>query len=212
MRVLITFILSFGLTFQGLTQKLIKDYKRIADKSLLKYFDTNVVSKVQCDRFNVTENDGSSRYFYNENKYKKIDFTIITFKYSLFDTALNDDIYFYVSVNKNYQVIHDSSILKKIPLCIRTHQSCNFISSDSAKRIAITDSIKYVNHLSSQLEINKLDNAYYWIITGHRPSDRPKNNKPTLNRYAETISPDQRRIINALTGQTISNKQFEYDW
>lgn len=125
---------------------------------------------------------------------------------------LNDDIYFYVSVNKSHQVIIDSSIFKRIPLCIRTSQSCNFISSDSAKQIAVTDSIKFANDLSYQLERNKVDKEYYWIITGHRPSDRPKTNKSSLNRYAETISTDQRRIINAQTGLIIPYEEFDYDW
>ena len=212
MRILITLLFCFGLSLRGLTQKLIKDYKLIADKSLFKFLDTNVISKVQCDRFTITDSDGSGRYFYEENKNKRIAFSRITFGFSLFDSILNSDIYFYVSVNQNYQVINDSSIIKKIPLCIRRGQSCNFIPSDSAKRIAIKDSIKYVNDLSFQLERNKFDKEYYWIITGHRPSDRPKSNKPSLNVYVETISTDQRRIINAQTGLIVTYKQFDYDW
>ena len=99
-----------------------------------------------------------------------------------------------------------------MPLCIRTSQTCNFISADSAKQLSIIDSIKYSDDLSSQLERNKLDKEYYWIITGHKSSGRPKSNKPSLNVYSESISTDQRKIINAQTGHIINYKQFEYDW
>lgn len=201
------------MSIQGLTQNLVKDYKLIADKSLIKYFDSSVAAKVLCNRFTVVSLDKQSggRYFYNENKNKRLPFSIITFAYSIFDKALNDDLYFYVSVDKNKHVVNDS-ILKKLPSCIRNARNCDFISSDSAKQIAIADSIKYADDLSSQLERNKYDQAYYWIITGHQPSERLKASKPSLNVHAETISTSQRRIINAQTGHIISYEQFEYDW
>lgn len=214
MKALVLFTIIFILTFKGRTQNLVKDYKRVADKSLLSYFDTIVVSKIRCDRFVAVSIDknGSSRYFYNENKNKKLSFSTITFTYSLFDKVLNSDIIFYVSVDKNYKIIQDSSIHKKVPLCIRTIQTCNFISSDKAKQIAIIDSIRYADNLSYQLEKNKFDKDYYWIITGRKPSKRPTANKSSIRLNAETISITQRRIINAQTGQIISYKQFEYDW
>lgn len=212
MKSLNTILLSFGVTWQATSQNLIRDYKKFADKSLLQYFDATVLSKIKCDRFTTYDKYGSDRFIYNENKNKRLPFSSISFTYSLFDKVLNDDIYFYISVNKSHQVIIDSSIFKRIPLCIRTSQSCNFISSDSAKQIAVTDSIKFANDLSYQLERNKVDKEYYWIITGHRPSDRPKTNKSSLNRYAETISTDQRRIINAQTGLIIPYEEFDYDW
>lgn len=212
MNIRIILIFTFGLTYQGMTQNLIRDYKRIADKSLLKYFDNKVASQVKCDRFTISDNDGSSRFIYNENKNKRMVFKTITFRYSIFDKVLNDDIHFYISVNKSHQVTDDSSLFKSVPTCIRTFQICNFISSDSAKNISIADSIKFPNNLSSQLERNKFDKEYYWIITGHKPSDMPKTNKPSLNLYAEGVSSSQRRIVNAKTGQIFSDRQFEYDW
>jgi hypothetical protein len=213
-KTLILFTITFGLTVRGAAQNLVKDYKRVADKSLLFYFDTIIVSKIQCDRFMAVSLDkrGSSRYFYNENKNKKLSFSIITFTYSLFDKVLNDDIEFYVSVDKKFKIIRDSSILKKVPTCIRIIQPCNFISSDNAKQIAITDSIMYADNLSCQLEINKFDKDYYWIITGHKPSKKSTTNKSSIRLYAETISMDQRRIIHAQTGQIISSKKFDYNW
>ena len=214
MNILITLIFSLGLTYQGLSQNLVKDYKKVADNSLIKYLDSNIISKVKCDRFGTLSLDkqSSGRHFYTVNKYKRLLFSTITFNYKLFDNTLNDDLYFYITVDKNLKVIRDSSIIKNVPLCIRTSQTCNFISSDSAKRISIEDSIKYADDLSSQLERNKFDKEYYWIITGHRPSDRPKDNKPSLNVYAEVISSNQRRIVNARTGHIINNRQFDYDW
>jgi hypothetical protein len=214
MNILITFIFSLGLTFQALSQGLIRDYKKVADKSLFKYLDSIIVSKVKCDRFVTLSLDkqSSGRYFYEVNKNKKLFFSTITFNYKLFDNALNDDLYFYITVDKNLKIIRDSSIVKNIPLCIRITQDCKFISADSAKKISITDSIRYTDDLSSQLERNKFDKKYYWIITGHKSSDRPKSTKPSLNLYAESISTDQRRIINAQTGQIINYKQFDYDW
>lgn len=214
MKILITLIFSLGLTYQGLSQSLVKDYKKVADKSLFKYLDTSIISKVKCDRFGTLSLDkqSSGRYFYGVSKYKRLLFSTITFNYTLFDNRLNDDLYFYVTVDKNLKVIRDSSIVKNIPLCIRTSQTCNLISADSAKQISIVDSIKYADDLSSQLERNKFDKEYYWVITGHRPSDRPKSNKPSLNVYAESISTNQRRIINAKTGHIINYTQFDYDW
>ena len=211
---LITVILFFGLTFQGMSQNLVKDYKKVADKSLLEYFDTTVLSKVKCNRFSTLSLDkqGSNTYFYNENRNQRLSFSAITFDYTLFDYALNDFIYFYISVDRKFQVFRDSSIIKKVPLCIRASQPCAFISSDSAKRISIADSIQYADRLSSQLERNKFDKEYYWIITGHKPSGRPKSNKPSLSLYAETISTSKRRIINAQTGQLLNYEQFDYDW
>jgi hypothetical protein len=212
MNILITLIFSFGLTYSGLSQNLVKDYKKVADKSLFKYLDTSIISNVKCDRFSTSDKYGSNRYFYEVNKYKRLLFSTITFDYRLFNKQLNNDLYFYISVDKNHKVIWDSSIVKNVSDCIRTSQTCTFISADSAKRISIADSIEYSNDLSSQLERNKFDKVYYWIITGHKPSDRPKSKKPSLSLYAETVSPAQTRIINAETGHIINYKQFDYDW
>ena len=211
-KLFLTLTLSFGLAIQGISQNLIKDYKKIADKSLINHFDTITLSQVECDRFTISDNDGSGRFFYETNKNKRIAFETITFLYSLFDKALNNDIYFYITINRQFKIIRDSSIVKNVPLCIRISQPCNFISSDSAKQISIADSIKYAAHLSSQLERNQFDKEFYWIIRGHAPAGRPKTNKPDLNLYAESISISQQRIINARTGQIISYKQFDYDW
>jgi hypothetical protein len=214
MNIIIKFIFLLALPFQGASQNLVKDYKKVADKSLLKYLDTSIILKVKCDRFGTLSLDerSSGRHFYNADKNKRLLFSTITFNYKLFDNSLNDDLYFYITVDKNLKVIRDSSIVKNVPLCIRVSQSCSFISADSAKQIAIIDLIKYADDLSSQLERNKFDKEYYWIITGHKPSNRPKTTKPSLNVYAESISTDQRRIINARTGQIINYKQFDYDW
>ena len=214
MKIILTLIFTIVLSSSTKPQKLISDYKKVADKSLLNYFNVAVIPKIKCNSFGTISQDKqtANSYFYSENRSKILSFSVINFSYTLFDTALNYNIDFVISVDKNFRIAHDSSILKSVPVCILTFQNCALISTDSAKQISISDSIKFNNDLTSQLEKNKLDKEYYWIITGHKPSDRPKKNKPSLELHSEFISSDQRRIINAKTGQIITSKEFDLDW
>jgi hypothetical protein len=51
MKPIILFTIIFGLAFSRSSQTLVKDYKKVADKSLLAYFDISAVPKIQCNRF-----------------------------------------------------------------------------------------------------------------------------------------------------------------
>jgi hypothetical protein len=200
------------LASSGQSQHLVKDYRRIADKSISKYIDSAVASKVKCETFTAenTNSRTSETYLYNENKNKILGYNRITFYYILFYSPLNVDIRFYITVSYHHHLIDDSSIIKCLPECVRNPHFCPFISSDSAKSISIKNSIQYPHDLNCELQRNRNDNEFYWIITGRPTLENPK---VYPNAHARTsITSSQRRIINAKTGHLISMRQFSQDW
>jgi hypothetical protein len=89
---------------------------------------------------------------------------------------------------------------KSIPECIKKNAGCNFITKDSAIKIALKDSILYSDNLFSTFWKRYNRNDYYWIITG-----RPIEVQSNLHRRSATKIPTRsRKYINALTGQLIS--------
>jgi hypothetical protein len=208
---LLVLLLTLAMTLNGSTQNLVRDYKRTADEVLVKYFDKAILPRIKCDIFSESDQEGTERSFYKENSNKALSLSTITFDYYLFDSTLNDDIRFYVTLDKNHRVSWDSSIIKRVPACVRDNQPCYFISADSAKKIAIVDAIPFPTNINYQLERNKQDGEFYWVVTG-RKANKTKTNASPLTRSASSISATQERFIHAQTGAIISSKQFSFDW
>ena len=192
----------------GYSQQSVITYKKVADKSIYKYFDSSLQNKLKCEVFKTDRNN----YIYEENKTKKLFFSYIRFEYSYFVNNLNCSLSFYVIVDKNKVNVQDSSILKNIPICIRTKSNCNFINSDSAIKIAINDCIQYPSTLSFELRRNKKDGEFYWVITGHKYSRAPETHKHRFYLYTEGISTSQQRIIDSKNGKIINWQDFAYDF
>jgi len=161
MRKLLLYLLTFGFVSFTYPQKSIRDYKQLADKAILQYFDTSLIKKINCYYFSICSSTNSCQEFlYEKDNRKRLNFSSISFKYHFFSKDLNQLLWFSISINKAQTHIDYSTLLAKIPLCIRSLLNCNYISSDSAKKIAIHDSILYPRYLSAYLAKSKRDQNF----------------------------------------------------
>jgi hypothetical protein len=214
--ILLLWAITFSVT--GHAQNPVWRYKKKADSVLLKYFDSTLLGKIKMDdNFWVENKNGNSDGFsYSKAKYNRIAFSEIGFRYSFFVPELNTRLFFNVYLNKDYSFKYDSMIPKWIPACIRAAKPCGFITSDSAKKIAVKDSVAYSYNLKVLLEHNRLDGAYYWTVTGReiqRPKKRIVNGKVYIQVPVKIcwIMPYQYRYINAITGAILDNNNFRGD-
>jgi hypothetical protein len=170
------------------------------------------MKQIHCELVSINEEGITDRLYYTDNKDRRVKFKTLFFQYYLHSAVLKDELQFYVGIYSNNTVIQDSSIIKGIPECIRRNWTCNFLNSEDAKRIAIRDSIKYPDNLSCELERNKIDKEYYWVITGHKKEklDPVKSKVPILR--ASLVTSSMTRIIHATTGVIVKEDQFDYDW
>ena len=128
-------------------------------------------------------------------------FLSITFTYSYFSKAIDYWFDFDVSISKDKKQIYNLQSLDEIPICLRNNEDCGYIKKDSAIKIAIKDSIMYPNNLTVGFVRPVKKSQYYWYITGRPKEVVQKNARRTTVRK---ISPNQRKIINAVTGDIIS--------
>ncbi len=80
---------------------------------------------------------------------------------------------------------------------------CNYISKDSAIRIAIKDSILYPNNLVANLNKYYNSNNYFWFVTG-----TPKIKKTYKRTPVKRNSTKHQRIINAITGKIVPYNEY----
>ena len=90
-----------------------------------------------------------------------------------------------------------------MPICVRRDEACNFISKDSAIKIALSDSIKYSENLSTTLEQAPQTNLFYWVVSG-----QPKQKRVKKVNYASGWLIIDYRYVNAVTGEIISRQKF----
>jgi hypothetical protein len=206
-KICITFLL-VSLILAGNCQQRIFDYKQVADETLKNYFDKSLIKQMKYEVASFIAADSTeviyTRHFV-PGKNDKENFLSITFKYSYFAKAINYWFDFDIAVSKDKKQFSNLQTIEEIPFCLRYNEECNYIKKDSAVKIAIADSILYPANLAIAFvkPIKKKD--YYWFITG-RPRVVVKTNGRRTT--ARKISPNQRKIINAVTGRIISWQDY----
>ena len=212
---LITILLTMFSLFSHLdvqSQKPVSFYKATADSSLKNFFDSRVMKNISCTYFDIHDDDGSSEYYFNDNKNKKFHFKTIVFEYALYSSELKYNFRFFVEIDIKNKVAWDSSITRRVPECIRKMRPCNFINSEESRKIAINDSIEHPDNLGFQLERNKLDKEYYWMIIGHEKENYYPANSKVRIRTSSVGTPRNHRFINAKTGKIVNWNEFKLDW
>jgi hypothetical protein len=127
----------------------------------------------------------------------------ITFFYSFYSIKLNYLFDFEVTIAGSKRILDDTTLLITVPTCIAKNTDCNFITKDSAIKIAIRDSILYPKNVEVSLYRHDINYNYYWFA--HSAPLVKKTNKRTATKRSSTR---QERIINAMTGEIISHKDY----
>lgn len=203
----ITFILTL-FSLKGISQQKILDYKYSIDSKIKNYFYLGFINKMKCRVISMIGLDSSESFFTNNyipDKNDKESFLTITFTYSLYSKAIEEYVDFDITISKNKKLLTNLEILEEIPNCIRKNDDCGYIKKDSAIKIAISDSIDFPKNLTAHFFKPLKKNEYYWLITGNKKEINKKNRKRSS---VKKISPTQRKIINALTGQIVPKEEY----
>jgi hypothetical protein len=183
-----------------LSQDKLSLYKLKVDSVIKKTMDLAVVEKLTLVDLLISPEDSSRTRFINFklNKDKKIAFLTATFFFEFYEATMDYSFRFPVIIDRNKNVIDEAAIFNYLPVCVVKKAACNFISKDSALKIAIRDSILFTDNLSITLFQEHKKDIFFWLVTG-KPKAKDNNaavaDKP-VNR--------QRRLINAKTGQIIT--------
>jgi hypothetical protein len=206
-RLYLTYILTI-LTSTSIAQRKLLDYKHVIDVRLLAYFDSALVKQMSCTVSSLVGLDSVESFYtrsYVPTKDNRAAFLSITFTYKFYSKSINHTFDFDVSISKDKIVTTDFSKWEEIPSCIRSNLACDFINKDSAVKIALADSIEYPNNLSVRFGRPLRTNEYFWYINGRPKQTQNKGARRTTTRK---VSPKQRKIINALTGDIISWQEY----
>ena len=200
-----TFFLFILISLTCYSQDKLSVYKAKVDKVILNYFDKSLINKIKCTDVCVYGLDSSIIYFgdYETSKNNKEKLSSAIFFYSFFSRKLNYLFKFEVTINKSRKVQMDSSLFFEIPDCIAKKIECNYITKDSAIKIAIRDSISYPKNLDVELYKNFRGDNYFWFVTGY-PFVKKKNRRNATKRSGTNYG----RIINAISGEIISHKDY----
>jgi hypothetical protein len=204
----ILLIIIFSLnTLCVLSQDVINNYKSAADKEIFLSFDSSLGELIRCKEVSYAGKYDVETWSPNYNKVKleKVKPQSISFTYSFFSKPINNTFSFVVSVTKKTNKQMVVSGLKSIPDCIKKNTGCNFITRESAIKIALEDSILYSDNLFATFQKRYNRNDYFWIIIG-----RPIEVSSRLHRRSATKFPTRSwKYINALTGQLISWQNYQ---
>ena len=204
----ILLILIFSVkTLCVLSQDIIDNYKSTADREIFRSFDSSLVGLISCKEVSYIAKYDVETWSPNYDKVKleKVKPQSISFTYSFFSKPISDTFSFVVSVIKKPNKQMTVSGFKSIPDCIKKNAGCNFITRESAIKIALEDSILYSDNLFVTFQKRYNRNDYFWIIIG-----RPIEVSSNLHRRSATIYPTRsRKYINALTGQLISWQDYQ---
>lgn len=172
-------------------------YKQKVDSVITKKIDLAVVEKLNLVDLLISPEDSAKTRFINFklNKDKKIDFSTATFFFEFYELSMDYSFRFSVKIDRKKKVIDETAIFNHLPTCVIKKKACNFISKDSALKIAIKDSILFTDNLSITLSQEHKKDNFYWLVTG-KPKDETKV-------PADNLVKRQRRLINAITGQII---------
>jgi hypothetical protein len=163
----ILLILIFSVkTLYVLSQDIIDNYKSVADKEISRSFDSSLVELIKCKEVSYISKFDVETWSPNYDKVKleKVKPQSISFTYSFFSKQINDTFSFVVSVTKKTNKEMGVSGFKSIPECIKKNEGCNFITRESAIKIALEDSILYSDNLFATFQKRYSRNDYFWII------------------------------------------------
>jgi hypothetical protein len=149
--------------------------------------------------------DSTLIYFsdYEPAKNKKEKLLTVTFFYSYYSKELNYLFNFDITIDRQKNIQSDSTLFIEIPNCIAKKLDCNYISKDSAIKIAIKDGILYPNNLVANLIKYYNSNNYFWFVTGS--AKVKKTDKRTVVKRNST---KHQRIINAITGKIVPYNEY----
>lgn len=193
------------LTLSSYSQDKVSVYKFKADNVIANYFDRSHVSKIKCTDVAIYGLDSSMIYFadFEQAKNRREKVSTITFFYSFYSKKLNYLFDFEVTIAGNKRILDDTTLLANVPTCIAKNIECNFITKDSAIKIAIKDSISYPKNVGADLYRHYKNYNYYWFVRS-----APIVKKSTRRTATKRSSTRQERIVNAMTGEIISHKDY----
>jgi hypothetical protein len=179
-------------------------YKRIADKIISQAFDSSVSRSIKCYKFSVKPSDNGGISFSSYEHFKNRRGTVkeIAFDYSLYSTAIKDKFLFRVRLNSKRELLNKEE-LSYIPGCIKKNDTCNLLTRNEAIQIAIRDSIDFPNNLTTDFQISK-KGEYYWYIQGEKLADKNKNRQSPYGN----IGLNAFRYIDAKTGKVIQYQKM----
>jgi hypothetical protein len=183
-------------------------YKKVTDQLINKNFDSTLIHLIKCKNFNLFSADGNvttSFPSYEKFKLEKEKFSQITFTYIFISPTLNNPFSFTITLDSKKRPVYKKTLFENVPVCVRLNKKCDFISKDSAIRIALKDSIEYVENLSITLQQAPQTNVFYWVVEG-QPKQKPQ--KKVKYPYSSGYRSIDYRYINATTSEIISMQQF----
>jgi len=189
-------------------------YKVESEKILQNYFPTATIQKITCDGYLLTSecHSSSSSYVQCENYRDTVEldsntgcpYKIFTTQYVLYSKELNYSFQLYIYWNKDPV---ETNFSKAIPNCIKLNTTCNYISRDSAMRIAIKYSNKFNKKTIDATDFikSRTDKQFYWAFTIYAKTE--DDNKKLFRKI-----PGSRILINSVTGKVVNEKKFKEDW
>lgn len=206
-----TFLFYMLLAITSYSQDKVSVYKTKADILIANYFDKSLIPYIKCTDVVIYGMDSSMLFYsdYQHAKNRKEKLSSVEFNYSFFSKVLNYNFNFPITVARNKKVQLDSLLFMAIPYCIAKNIPCNFITKDSALKLAIKDSIAYPKNLRAELYKHYKSDSYFWFVTG-RPITKTPQKKRTATKRTTTnrSSPKNERIINAQTSEMIPYKEY----
>jgi len=174
-------------------------YKRISDKIISQAFDSSVSHSIKCYKFSVKPSDNGGISFSSYEQFKNRRGTVkeILFEYSLYSTAIKDKFLFSIRLNSKKELLNKEE-LSYIPDCIKKNDTCSLVTRNEAIQIAIRDSIDFPNNLTTNFQISK-NGEYYWYIQGQKLEDKKKNSQSAYGN----IGLNAFRYVDAKTGKVI---------
>ena len=200
-----TFLCFIFLTLSSYSQDKVSVYKSKADNIVANYFDKSFISRIKCTDVAIYGLDSIMIYFadFEQARNRRDRISTITFFYSFYSKKLNYLLDFEVTIAGSKRILDDTTLVAKVPTCIAKNIDCNFITKDSAIKIAIKDSISYPKNIGADLYRHYKSFNYYWFVRSAPIVKKSKRRSATKRG-----SRKQERIINAITGEIISHKDY----
>ena len=186
------------------SQDSISLFKEVAYRIVEQKFTQAQLKNVKCECFTTYLNNNSESFYPSYDMFSDVteSFSKVEFTFSLFSDKIGDKIDFYITIDKDKKVENEGHIFKGIPKCFIDGNDCGFIKRDSAIKLAIQDKIEFPGNFQIQFVKQKNTNIFYWVIESY-PAISQKS-----RRSARKSGQNQRRTINASSGNITSWKQF----
>ena len=206
--------LFLAFTSTSFCQKSIEEYKKILDGFLSAELNPEMLKGVKCISYMAKGSIDTTRYaggYPEKSNIVLSNLEWIAFFYTLYSKELNFEFHFYLSIHEKSNFVGPKTMLiNTFPKCIRENSQCTLISKDSAIRIAQQNGIKYPNNVYVDLIKPKNSDSFFWAIDSQDLTLINYNIPPKegLDHPIMPLKEANTRIINALTGQIISLKDY----